>query len=137
MTEKVKLERFAYTPDGTFGMIMINGFKCYTVERPWLDNRPNVSCIPEGSYYMRLGKYNRGDYAAYEILNVPERSDIKIHIGNTIDDVIGCVATGYTLGYLYDKWAVTDSRWSFIDFLTVMDGCEEAVIDIYQKKIDH
>jgi len=32
--------------------------------------------------------YNRGGYPAYEVMGVPERTLIKIHVGNSIDDVI-------------------------------------------------
>ena len=62
MVDKVLLERFAYTPMGIFGRIMSPEFQCYTVERPWLDNRARESCIPEGVYRLRLGTFNRGGY---------------------------------------------------------------------------
>lgn len=133
MIKKIKLERFAYTPYGTFGNIKVEGFEGFTVERPWLGNKKDISCIPEDCYLMTLGRYNKGNYDAYEILDVPSRSDIKIHIGNTSDDVMGCVSIGYRLGYLNNKWAVIDSRLAFIDFMIAMDGCKDALINVCQK----
>lgn len=115
------LERFAYTPYGVFGKLTTDEFECYTVERPWLDNKRRESCIPEGAYTIQLGRYNRGGYAAYEVMGVPNRSLIKIHKGNTIDDVIGCIATGTSLGYIKGKWAVTGSSKAFTDFMRVMN----------------
>ena len=128
----MKLERFAYTPHGTFGKLMFDEFECYTVERPWLNNRARESCIPEGEYFIELGQYNRGGYPAYEVLNVPDRSLIKIHIGNSIDDVIGCIATGKTLGFIAGKWAVGSSGVAYREFMETMDGVQSAKLSITQ-----
>lgn len=132
--QDVLLERIAYTPLGTFGRIIMDEFECFTVERPWLDNKPRQSCIPEGTYDLLLGRYNRGGYPAYEVMNVPNRSLIKIHIGNTIDDIVGCIAPGKALGFLERKWAVTSSKKAFQEFMTVMDGAEHGRIRIFQYK---
>lgn len=130
MSDRVLLERFAYSPMGTFGRLMFPEFQCYTVERPWLDNKVRESCIPEGEYKLLLGRYNNGGYDAYEIMDVPDRTLIKIHIGNTIDDVIGCVAPGKTLGTVNGKWGVKSSRLTFQEFMRGMDGIPESSIEI-------
>jgi hypothetical protein len=130
MTDGVILERFAYSPHGTFGRLRVGNFACYTVERPWKDNRVRESCIPEGEYALQLGRYHRGGYPAYEVLGVPGRTLIKIHIGNTIDDVVGCIAPGQRLGYLRNKWAVISSRATFAQFMAAMDGRERSWIEI-------
>ena len=132
MSEIITLERFAYSPFGVFGKLMIPEFECFTVERPWLDNKPRVSCIPEGEYKIQLGIYNRGGYEAYEVMDVPNRSLIKIHIGNTIDDIVGCIAPGKALGYLERKWAVTSSKKAFQEFMGAMNGIEESTLRITQ-----
>jgi hypothetical protein len=126
----VLLERFAYSPFGVFGRIMLPEYECYTVERPWLANRPRVSCIPEGRYRLRLGTFNRGGYPAYELLEVPGRSLIKIHVGNTVDDVIGCIAIGKSLGYVDRKWAVTGSRKAYREFMNTMETLQQPVLDV-------
>jgi hypothetical protein len=128
MTDQIKLERFAYTPMGTFGRLMFPEFQCFTVERPWLDNKVRESCIPEGEYPIVLGRYNKGGYDAYEVMEVPGRTLIKIHIGNTIDDVIGCIAPGRALGTVYGKWGVTGSRPAFQKFMGAMDGEPESTM---------
>lgn len=131
--KQVLLERFAYTPFGTFGRLIVDYFQCYTVERPWLNNKVRESCIPEGKYELKLGMFNNGGYSAYEVMDVPNRSLIKIHIGNTIDDVVGCIAPGNKLGYLRGKWGVIYSRPAFDAFMDNMNG-EDGVIEITQYK---
>lgn len=130
MSDIVKLERFAYTPFGTFGRIYIPEYQCFTVERPWLNNIPKESCIPIGEYDMKLSFYNRGNYPSYEISGVPNRTLIKVHIGNTMDDLLGCIAPGKALGFLERKWAVTSSKKAFNEFMTAMDGVETSRIHI-------
>lgn len=132
--QEIRLERFAYTPYGVFGKIIIPEFECFTVERPWLDNKPRQSCIPEGVYDLELGFFNRGGYPAYELKDVPGRSLIKIHIGNTMDDIVGCIAPGKSLGYLEKKWAVGSSKKAFNEFMQAMKDVESTKINIYQYK---
>ncbi len=126
----VELTRFAYTPIGTFGHLKVGDFECFTMERPWFNNIARESCIPEGEYELTLGRYNRGGYAAYEVMGVPGRSLIKIHRGNTMDDVLGCISPGTALGYVNDKWAVTNSKKAFYEFMEAMAGDEHAILRI-------
>jgi hypothetical protein len=128
------LDRFAYTPMGVFGELTIDGVTCYTVERPWLDNRPNESCIPEGVYGIELGMYNNGGYPAYEIMNVPDRSLIKMHIANNMNDVVGCVGLGTGLWYHQDLWSVSNSGRAMRNFMETMDG-EDGEIIIKSKQV--
>jgi len=132
--KEVILERFAHTQMGVFGVLSVDGFECYTVERPWLDNKPRESCIPEGVYRLELGMYNRGGYPAYEIMNVPDRSLIKMHIANNINDVIGCVGFGDSLGYYENLWSVMNSGKTMAKFMDAMDG-EDGQIIIKSKQI--
>ena len=58
----MKIERFAYAEDGTFGSVVVGGYRVYTVECPWLENRVGLSCIPEGVYRCVPTFYERGEY---------------------------------------------------------------------------
>jgi len=41
----------SYFPCGTNGELYLNGERiCFTIELPWLGNKPRLSCIPEGRY---------------------------------------------------------------------------------------
>lgn len=69
----------------------------YTLELPYKDNRPFVSCIPGGHYKAKLTQSpTKG--LAIEILNVPGRTHILFHVGNTINDLKGCIAIGSHVG---------------------------------------
>ena len=66
---------------------------CLTIERPWLNNEPFVSCIPAGKYQFKA--YNSPKFPhVWEILNVEGRDKILIHAGNSKEDVVGCIAVG-------------------------------------------
>lgn len=128
----VTLERFAYTPDGVFGRLKVRLWEFLSVERPWMENKPNVSCIPCGTYQLLRSKFyaSADDYPCYEIVKVPGRSLIKIHIANTMDDVKGCIGLGMRSGYIAEKWAVRNSREAFFAFMREMDGADEGQITI-------
>jgi hypothetical protein len=130
----ITLERFAYTPVGAFGRLRVGDWQCYTVERPWAGNRTFVSCIPEGVYRLRMrpsgvvarttdGKYTEG----WEVTGVPGRTYIMLHIGNTMDDVEGCVAPGLDIGTVYGKWAVTDSTAAFRELMSRIPAGEHDI----------
>lgn len=72
----------------------VDNFQVHTLELPWKDNAKNISCIPKGEYIAELDYYHQGKYPAYELRSVPERTEIKIHIGNYPKDVKGCIAIG-------------------------------------------
>ena len=128
--DKLSLKRFAYGPMGTFGRLELDGFSCFTVECPWSNNTVDLSCIPIGSYFLKLGKYTRGGYPAYELQDVENRSLIKIHAGNTVSDIRGCIALGEHPGCIGNQWAVINSRNTFKKFMDAMDGVPEALLTI-------
>jgi hypothetical protein len=78
----------------TSGYLAVNGnIICYTLEKPWRDNQQNVSSIPAGTYNAIL-RYDHNDHWRIELLDVPGRTNIQIHIGNTVDDISGCILVG-------------------------------------------
>tara|TARA_R110002074_G_scaffold299959_2_gene471361 strand:- start:122 stop:607 length:486 start_codon:yes stop_codon:yes gene_type:complete len=88
-----ELERFAYHPDGTMGSMLVGDQRFYSIERPWLENAPNVSCIPEGTYSVGWRESPRfGE--TWHIQDVPGRTHILIHAANFPHDVEGCIGLG-------------------------------------------
>ena len=137
MGKVLTLSRFAHVPGyGVFGDLEIEGSgrRWHTVERPWLGNMPNRSCVPEGTYHLKPCRYNRGGYDAYELLSVPARTEIKIHKGNYPSDVQGCIAVGTDLGALYDKWAVLGSLPAFQQLMAAMEG-EDGLLTIQSENL--
>ena len=124
-----QLGRFLYSPNmGTFGFLQVGDWRCATVEEIWKDNRSNVSCVPVGTYRLRRAVHHistpdpTDDYNCYEIVDVPDRSAIHIHIANTILDLRGCVGLGNRHGTLKDHWAVQRSRAAFAEFMSRMEA---------------
>lgn len=128
---RVTLERWAYSKYGVFGTLRVGDLELYTVERPWKNNVPRESAIPVGEYALKLGVYNRGGYPAYELLDVPNRSLIKIHRANTYTDLLGCIGVGVDTGYIDQKWAIVNSTKALELFMGKMDGVETGIIEIF------
>ena len=89
---KLELIR-TYYPEGTNGEIFLNGNRvCSTIELPWKNNAPQVSCIPEGEYVLRK-RYSPRFGQHYLLINVPGRSFILIHPANdALKELKGCIA---------------------------------------------
>lgn len=66
---------------------------CYTLEKPWMDNQNNISSIPTGKYNAII-RYDHNDHWRIELKNVPNRDNVQIHIGNSVDDSKGCILVG-------------------------------------------
>ena len=82
-----------YYPRGTNGILRLQQQRiCYMIERPWLDNRRQVSCIPEGRYPL-LRRYSQGYGWHYLVDQVVNRSLILIHpANNALQELQGCLA---------------------------------------------
>jgi hypothetical protein len=92
----MKLVRFAHLPTGTAGLLYgPDGVQpVATVERPWLDNKPSVSCIPEGTYVLWPHTSPKFPDTVIELADVPGRSAILIHPANHPAELMGCIAPG-------------------------------------------
>lgn len=118
------------TQNGTFGMMLDEEIPfCLTVERPWLNNEKNRSCIPVGEYICkRVMSPNFGD--TFEVCDVPGRTLIRFHKGNIMDDSHGCVVVGEQFEYLKGKPAVLASGKAFSEFHERLKGINEFKLSI-------
>lgn len=129
--KKVELVRLERGDAATLGGLIVDGKSiCWTLEEPWRDNRTDVSCIPTGRYPLRLEYSPSKGMELWTIKDVPERSYVRIHVGNTVDDTEGCPLTGTKPGYLKGKRAVLGSRDAFNVFMAAMSGSDEGEIEI-------
>src|SRR5258705_13635994 len=87
-----------YFPNGANGELLLNGERvCSTIELPWKNNQPRISCIPEGRYELR-DRYTHRFGKHFIVLNVPERSYILVHAANdALKEIKGCIAAVTTL----------------------------------------
>jgi hypothetical protein len=109
---QITLRRISQTSLGTFG-VLLNGDKqlCCTCERPWLDNKPDVSCVPPGSYvFTKYESPTKGQ--VWITQEVPGRSNIEIHSANWPFQLEGCIGVGdgYLRDALFTIIGVADSR---------------------------
>ena len=98
---------------GTFGVLVVNNEPlCVTLEESWLDNIPQESCIPAGSYECR--RYSGTKYKnVWEVKNVPNRSAILIHWGNTEKNTAGCILVGKYYAQFGEQRGVAESKATF------------------------
>lgn len=117
----VDLFRLEHTDHGIIGVLRVNKqVACYTLELPYIENKANISSIPQGFYNCGLTmspKYG----LTYEVLDVRNRSNILFHAGNTINDSRGCILLGNKVGELSGKRAVLNSRIAYKAFMDTLD----------------
>jgi hypothetical protein len=82
-----------YFPEGTNGILTYKGkIICTAIELPWKDNLCQVSCIPEGEYFLEK-RYSMRFGWHLEIMDVPNRSLILFHpANNALKELQGCIA---------------------------------------------
>jgi len=127
---------------GVFSTLTLpGGWNAYTCERPWLDNRPDVSCIPAGVYTLHWAPSNLmathwpdlGTHA-WHFMDVPERTEILLHPGNVLIDSKGCVLAGASLGQLWKDgqlyWSVTDSVATIKRIHERLDPTRDYTVDV-------
>lgn len=126
----VYLTRLRRSDQGTEGILTVPelGFSCATLELPWRDNRPNISCVLAGSYHLAWRVSRK--WKAFHIQNVPDRSFILLHSGNFAGavkkgfktNVLGCVLLGRRFGWLQGQRAVLVSKATVRKFNNLMAG---------------
>ena len=138
MAKHLTLTRYPYEFDekGTFGKMFIGDRVFYSVERPWLDNQPSVSCVPEGEYELQwlptttlvpaefheMTWYLDGETVSAAYHSHKPRTRCALHIANFPRNVRGCIGFGRQLGS--DVWsgeqAVLASRHAMRDLIELL-----------------
>jgi len=125
---QVTLTRY-YSPCGTHGVLTTPSQEFRTIERPWIDNLVNVSCIPEGNYICKT-YYSKRHGKTFEITDVKGRTYILFHKGNKPSNVKGCIAIGRYWGIFEDTPHVFDSYNAFSDFIKELSDVKEFMLKI-------
>lgn len=124
----VYIRRAEHLGTATRGVLYVTGFSCYTLELPDLGNTPYISCIPAGKYLASVDVDTlRGGVPVIRLEDVPKRSGILIHIGNTTAQIEGCILVGY--GKVDNPIAVTNSKRAMQDLLNAVNS-NNLVVDI-------
>jgi hypothetical protein len=119
---RLEIVRYAYAATHTAGLLIAGAVKMHSLEEPWIPDpdgpggqrrmpgRPE-SCVPDGLYELvpHDGTKFRNVWALHNpdlgvwATQVPAglaygRSAILIHVGNSTDDIEGCIVTGMRSG---------------------------------------
>ena len=107
-------------------------FTCKSLERGWNNNERMISCVPKGRYTMKLRWSGRFGANLWELKNVPNRSECKLHSANYWHELNGCLALGLSLRDINGDGEVdaTSSRRAMKDFTRAMGNATEAEIII-------
>ncbi len=125
-----RLVRLLQRKETTLGILIIEDDPRYcTLEDQWLNNETGISCIPAGRYTCkRVLSPKFGD--TFEIVNVPGRSHILFHAGNTNLDTRGCVILGSSFGEVAGLPAVLGSRDAYHRFIKRLHNVDVFTLDI-------
>lgn len=69
----------------------------HTLEKPWLGNQRNISCVPAGTYNVALAYMGILKAMLYCVAGVIGRDGIFFHWGNFVKDTDGCILIGKLL----------------------------------------
>lgn len=127
--QTVRLIRSRQTDAGTEGTLSTDGFACRTFELPWRGNIRAKSCIPPGSYSVRMVHSPRFG-RIYGLFGTEPRGNILIHSGNYAGDVgkgykshvQGCILLGKYFGTMDGQRAILLSRPTLRAFMDHMRG---------------
>ena len=95
----IVIETISYD-DATIGRLSSNGFHCFTLELPWLDNKTDVSCVPPNIYEYKKRFSPSKKMVVIELIDVEGRTFIQLHIGNFTKQILGCCLVGMGITYL-------------------------------------
>ena len=127
---KLKLVRVSEYKDAMLGVLCLDARPMFvTLEDRWFDNEPQLSCIPVGKYKIKIHnspKFGR----VFQVMDVPGRSHILIHAGNTKEDTHGCILLGLMYGTIGTETAILSSRAALANFMTAMNTYSEAELEI-------
>lgn len=135
MKIQIDLHRIREWRGCTYGVLTINGRpECMTLEEAWRENATSISCIPPGVYSLQFVQSPKfGE--AIEVINVPGRTHILIHEGNTTNDTEGCILVGKSYGELNGMPAVLTSKAAVNDLYGKLRGKEDLSVRVFAPRV--
>ena len=95
MSADLILNRLEYTDQSTVGELCVDGVhECWTLEPTARLPAGGPRCIPAGRYEVIMAWSTRFQMSTPHLQNVPGRTFIEIHPGNTAKDTEGCILVG-------------------------------------------
>lgn len=110
----IKIIRYRHTSTCIHSFIEYNGKTYAGLELPYIDNHPNVSAIPLGTYAAHISDSVSRE-TRIQLDSVDDRTAIQIHRGNSPSDSRGCMLIGKYADHYHNK--VLESQWAFSNFM--------------------
>lgn len=112
------LTRVVCTKALTSGQMHFQNKMIYTLELPWKDNQRNISCIPYGTYPLKVHFSPKFKRKVIRLLDVPDRDYIYFHAANYISQLKGCIGVGLDIelptGLLFSARKAEQQLFSFV-----------------------
>ncbi|MBX2891824.1 MAG: hypothetical protein KF734_12900 [Saprospiraceae bacterium] len=126
-SSKIEIQRKAVSGQCIMGYLVLDGeVLCYSLELPWVGNINGLSTIPDGRYTGFVREDGSKGWRI-ELENVPNRTNIQIHIGNYTSETIGCTLVGMRADL--DQCAVFESK-------KAMDAIKDKIGPLLNKNIE-
>ena len=111
---------------------LIPRFTSISLERGWLNNKPNESCIPVGEYTCVYEFSPRFERKLWEIYGVEGRSECKFHVANYYRQLNGCIALGLRSLFIDgdDNYDVSSSRDALVEFHNSLMDFQNKIIKL-------
>lgn len=97
--KSLRLERRFTANGAVIGVLTGLSKTLYVLEDEWRSNQTGNSCIPTGTYQVKPHGWEPNTTVKFkrvwELQNVPGRSAILMHAGNTKADTEGCLLCGF------------------------------------------
>jgi hypothetical protein len=117
---QIILDRIGEDEEQTYGVLKIGGRPRFvTCEDKWRKNQRNVSCIPCGRYICIEHDSPKFGWT-YLVTDVPGRSHILFHAGNTHVDTRGCILVGSSFNHVPGRAGIVSSRAAFGHFIQLL-----------------
>lgn len=134
----LKLHRYKQDKQQTSSVLVVLNqsghplFSCIALERGWLNNQRNKSCVPAGVYNVVLEYSPKFKAKLWELKGVPDRSECKFHRANYWYQLEGCIALGTKFIYINrDKYLdASKSVKTMRKFHKVMNNFSQAKLFI-------
>jgi len=140
----ITVNRFVSDGNSTLSLVSIDGvFNCFGLEDEYrVVKVAGETRIPAGTYKVGLKKVGP-THAKYQnrfpnihkgmlhILDVPDFTDILIHIGNTEVDTAGCLLVGWSAGAEKFRMSIGKSALAYSEFYSkVVDAAGDGTLKL-------
>ena len=132
---KLRVVRDTFTEKSTTGELYIDGQPhMWTLELPDKNGLPG-SCIPQGIYPVVAYLSPKFGRTMPLLQNVPGRSEIEMHWGNTAEDTNGCILLGRTrdTDYIGESRMAFDSFWERFMPALAKEGVSIEIVGGYKQ----